>query len=248
MARLSTTTNPTNLIEIDRSDVVIDVVKLDGAEQAIIRELKLAAYDLAETCVCTLICRAGNTTARFELGTVLSPALGPYALTELDPGQLKKFRFLVRTPNGARLVASAEGIRPKGDGDMESLLPIVPTELGQRLWRVTIDEDGATLECNARIFANGESAQSFAPFRDLVLPEAFRQVLIYLADEPDRMDVEGSAWSEWRAWMPLLGIEPTIPDEKDARALWVEGAVGAFCDKFAFTSDLDAFILAAEHS
>ncbi|OGT58820.1 MAG: hypothetical protein A3E01_00610 [Gammaproteobacteria bacterium RIFCSPHIGHO2_12_FULL_63_22] len=248
MARLSATTNPTNLVQIDREDVCVDVVNVDGVQHAFVREFKTGAYQLPEDCVATLIARSGNTSLRFDLGNIGAWSAGPYSLSELDKGHLRKFRILVRKPGEARLTASVENIRPKGEGDLESLLPIVSTDLGQRLWRVTIDEDGATLECNSRIFPNGESAQSYPPFRTLVLAEALRQVLQHLAADPERMATEGSVWMEWAAWMPSLGISPNLPAELDARAHWVEESTAAFCDRFSLASDLEASLSAAENN
>src|SRR3990167_6564957 len=158
MARLFATTNPTNLVQIDREDVCVDVVNVDGVQHAFVREFKTGAYQRPEDCVATLIARSGNTSLRFDLGNIGAWSAGPYSLSELDKGHLRKFRILVRKPGEARLTASVENIRPKGEGDLESLLPIVSTDLGQRLWRATIDEDGATLGCISRFFPNGEWA------------------------------------------------------------------------------------------
>jgi hypothetical protein len=152
---------------------------------------------------------------------------------------------LVRKAESAKLVATAENLRCKGDGDIESLLPIEASDLGQRLWRVIVNEDGAVLQCNRRVFPNGPSAEGFIPFRTLVLPEALRQVLDFIGRDPEILSAEGSIWMEWGTWMKNLGIDPP-PQDPDETQDWVSDVTGVFCNHFKCTDDLQQFLQKGE--
>lgn len=238
MARVSGTTNPTNLREIARKHVSVSRFEMAGRKQFQISKLDLSSYDLAGDERVLVIARAGNTSRRYDVGTVNAWNQEGHDLSGLDSSQILRFRVLVRKKESPKLVATAENLRCTGDGDIESLLPIVSTDLGQRLWRVVIDEDGAVLQCNERVFPSGASAESYAPFRALVLPEALRQVLEYVAEDPDKLNTEGTIWLEWGVWMRRVGIEMPPPHEEDQRPAWVTESTARFCDYFKSADDL----------
>jgi hypothetical protein len=158
-------------------------------------------------------------------------------LENIDPSQILRFRILVRREDSARLIATAENLRCAGDGDVESLLPIVSTDLGQRLWRVLINEDGPTLQCNAQVFPSGASAENYVPFRTLVLPDALSQVLQYISRDPEKLNAEGTIWADWGSWMSVMKIEPP-PSDEDLQETWIFEATARFCDHFKCAQDL----------
>lgn len=235
MPRISGTTNPTNLKEIARKDIRLTRADLGGKKVFEVGRLDLGGYDFRGDERVIVIARAGNTSRRYEIGTVAAWGRQPYSLDGLDPSQVLKFRILVREENSPRLLASAEGIRCAGDEDVESLLPIVSADLGERVWNLAIDEDGAVLQVNERVFPSGASAESYPPFRALVLPEALRQILDHLAEEPERL--QSDAWMAWTAWMRSLDIDPP-PRDGDLAEVWVRESTARFCDHFRSTSDL----------
>jgi hypothetical protein len=209
-----------------------------GRKQFQINKLDLATYRFDGDERVFIIARAGNTSRRYDVGTVNAWSHEPHDLSDLDSSQVTRFRILIRKGNSAKLIATAENLRCAVDGDIESLLPIVCTDLGQRLWKVVIDDEGAILQCNDRIFPSGASAESYVPFRTLVLPEALRQVLEYVARDPERINAEGSVWIEWGTWMRQLGIEVPPPEDEDQRSAWVVESTGRFCDQFKSADDL----------
>jgi hypothetical protein len=238
MARVSRTTNPTNLIEIDRTDVGLSRLDISGRPHFKVDRLDLTRYTFAGDEIVTVIARAGPTSKRYELGTVTTWARDVLDLSTLDLTQVLKFRLLIRRKDSAKLLAAAENLRCRGDGDIESLLPIVSTDLGQRLWRILIDADGAILQCNEKVFPSGASAESYAPFRALVLPEALRQVLEYIANDPEMLNGEGTIWAEWGAWMGQLGIEYPPIEESELLAEWLLESTAQFCEEFKCADDL----------
>lgn len=238
MARVSGTTNPTNLKEIARKHVGLSRFEVGGKKHFRLTKLELDGYDLESDEQVIVVARAGNTSRRYEIGVVSAWSPEPRDLSGLDGSQVLRFRILIRKKDSKRLTATAENLRCAGDGDIESLLPIVSTDLGQRLWAIIIDEDGAVLQCNERVFPSGASAESYAPFRSLVLPEALRQVLLYLGRDPERINTEGTVWVDWGAWMRQLGIDVPPPSDEDQLASWITESTGRFCDYFKSADDL----------
>jgi hypothetical protein len=109
-----------------------------------------------------------------------------------------------------------------------------------------IDEDGAVLQCNENVFPSGASAESYAPFRALVLPEALRQVLEYAAKDSEKLSAEGTIWAEWGNWMHHLGIELPPPQDEDQLLVWLGESTGLFCDRFRSADDLQQFLQQGE--
>ena len=240
MPRLSATSNPTDLREIDRKDVTLSRARENGKDVFQIKSLQLSKYSLDEASPVTLIARAGNTSRRFELGTIGSPSLGSFELDGLDLSKPLIFRLLVKEKSSPRLVASAERLRCAGDGDVESVLPIVCVDLGQRIWRLDINDDGPVLLCNVRIFTSGSSADTYVPFCSLVLPEALRQVLEHIAKDPGKLDEDRSPWADWEGWMRKFGIEVPPPADEELKREWVEDSTVRFCDHYKFTDWLQS--------
>jgi hypothetical protein len=238
MARVSGTTNPTNLQEIARKHVGLSRFEVGGKKHFQLTKLELGSYRFEGNEQVIVVARAGNTSRRYEIGVVNAWGQEPKDLSGLDGSQVLRFRILIRKENSKKLVATAENLRCVGDGDIESLLPIVSTDLGQRLWAIVIDEDGAVLQCNERVFPSGASAESYAPFRSLVLPEALRQVLLYLGKDPEKINTDGTVWVEWGAWMRQLGIDVPPPSDEDQLAVWITESTGRFCDYFKSADDL----------
>ena len=241
MARLSRTTNPTNLIEIARKDIGLSKLDEAGTRKFCLSRLNLSSYGLDNAASVVVVAQAGNTSRRFDAGIVGAWNRDAFDISGLDPSYVPKFRLLIRKADSARLLATAEKLRCLGEGSVESLLPIESTELGQRLWRLLIDEDGPVLQCNQRVFPSGASAAESPPFRTLVIPEALRQVLGYLAKDPELVRTEGTIWQEWATWMKSKGIEEP-PDDQDQRNAWIEESTGRFCDFFRSADELQAFL------
>lgn len=242
MPRVSGTSNPTNLREIAKKHISLSRMDIDGRKVFQVAKLDFSKYSFDGSERIVVIARAGNTSRRYELGTVASWNLAAQDLDGLDFSRPLRFRLLVRSGVSPKLIASAENLRCSGDGDIESLLPIISTDLGQRLWRLFIGEDGAELQCNETVFPSGASAESYPPFRALVLPEALRQVLEYLANDPERVTDDDSAWGEWGAWMRYLNIQVPPPHEEELKREWVEVSTARFCDHFKTADDLQAFL------
>ena len=242
MSRVSGTSNPTGLKQIARKHISLTRLDVSAGKAFQVTKLDFSKYGFSGSERVIVIARAGNTSRRYELGSVSNWAQDPQDLHGLDFSRPLRFRLLVREEGAPKLLASAESLRCMGDGDIESLLPVVSTDLGQRLWRLEITADGAELQCNESVFPSGASAESYAPFRALVLPEALRQILEYLAREPELLSGDDSIWVDWGMWMRLLRIEVPPPMDEELRKQWVNESTGRFCDHFKTADDLQIFL------
>lgn len=243
MGRQSSTTNPTRIKTIARKDVAIAVEVRNGVRAFQVGRLSLEAYGLHPSDVVVVVATSGNTQHRVDLGSVAAWSREWHELSTLDPAGVLRFRLLVRSDTAPALKASAEGIQGRG-GQLESLLPMTCVDLGQRLWDVVLDSDGAVLRCNLSVFPAPAAAEQFAPFRALVMPAALAQVLTYAAKHPEVLEHDGTDWQGWSDWLEELGCDPP-PDDDEHHDDWVAEAVGRFCDRFRFADDFRAWTQAS---
>jgi hypothetical protein len=232
MGRVSTRSNPTNLHDIDKQRVGITLVEENGKRSFSVSKLDFGDLKLDAQLQVICIVRAGSTSQRFPLGTISNWRKDPFVLEDVDPSAPLQFRVLVHDDN-PQLVAAAERVRLRDQGQAESLLPMEPADLGEEVWRLIITDDGPILRYNAAVFPNAAGVENYFPFGALVLPEALRRVMEYIADDPAKLDDEHDPISTWRPWLSALGIAP--PDEPDDEE-WPQQVVRAFCDKHRFAS------------
>jgi hypothetical protein len=245
MARLSARSNPTGLKEIDRSRVSISVSESAGRRSFILERLDLKDTGLADNLRVVVLARAGNTNMRHEMGATYSLAHESRSLDGLDRSQPLRFRILLHGENDPKLTASIENLRPRDDAQSESLLPMEPAELGQRIWKLVINEDGPVLQFNSVVFPSAAGAENFVPFGALVLPEALRQVMEWIAGDPGCLVDEGDPRSSWAGWLDAVGAErpPEDGDDNEAVTAWCNQVVDRFCGRFGFATQLQADLL-----
>lgn len=239
MGRLSARSNPTGLKELDRSRVSISVSEVAGRRSFMLDRLDLKGTGLGETLKVVVVARAGNTNVRYEMGGVSSPVHESRPLDGLDRSQPLRFRILLHEESNPRLMASIENLRARDDSQSESLLPMEPADLGERIWRLVINEDGPVLQFNSMVFPSAAGAENYIPFDALVLPEALRQVMEKIADEPGCLEDESDPWSAWAGWLDAIGADhPPADADEEAKAAWCNQVVDRFCGRFGFASRL----------
>jgi hypothetical protein len=238
MARTTSTSNPTGLVEIDRKDVTVDVMTVGRDRYVSVPRLNLTAYKLPATTLVVCIARAGNTTHRIELGALAAWDKASRILTDLAVDAPLRFRLLFHEAGKPMLLASCENIRPRNNSDAESLLPMEPADLGEELWRFKMQADGPVILYNREVFATASAATGFPPFQALVMPEALRQVCRELARAPARLSDESDVLFDWGQWLDGLGVDrpPGADEEESVRDTWVDEVVEVFAARFKFAS------------
>jgi len=245
MGRLSATSNPTNLKEIDRSRVSIAVIDLGGRRSFMLDRLDLSQMGLSDSLKVIVVGRAGNTNRRFDLGTVATLDRGAKSLDGLDRSQSLRFRVLLHETDNPQLVASIEDLRARDDSQSESLLPMEAVDLGERLWKLVIKEDeGPVLQFNMLVFPSASGAENYVPFGALVIPEALRQVMTWIVHNPGCLEDEAGPWGAWANWLIGIGSEPPPLDPENGEdEIWCDRVVDRFCGHFRFASQLQETLL-----
>lgn len=239
MGRLSARSNPTGLIEIDRSRVSITVTEIGGRRGFLLDRLDLNGTGIPGDMDVVAVARAGNTSVRYLMGTVAAFERNARPLDGLDRSQPLRFRVLIHAPGSPKLAASVENLRPRDDAQSESLLPMEPADLSERVWRLVLNEEGPVLQYNASVFPSAAGAENFVPFSAMVLPEALYGVMQWIAKEPGRLDDENDPCFGWSAWLGSIGAErPPDDDDDDAKEQWCDQTVDRFCARFGFASRL----------
>jgi len=180
-----------------------------------------------------------NTLQRFDFGTV-GEIRKPEnrRLDQLDHSGAILFRIRIvdETEHLGRLVASADRLKPEGDDEEDqrsSLLVVRSRPLGQQTWKLEIDTGGKPeLVINSRIPDAIGQVKHNPQFQSLILPAAFRQVLMYFLWNEDDDEDEGSIAGQWIAFAEQLAGDR--PQEKDPLQLahWVDDVVERFSETF----------------
>jgi len=219
--------------------VRLAVVDIDGG-LGFDAQLNLEDYELASDAQVFVEAYRQTTWMRFAFGTVGAlrvPEPLDRRLTEFDSGEGVLFRVKVTQAMDEHiLLAGADRIplQEKGaDSDKESLLPVVPEDLGEELWRLDFDPEPKLL-INKFATADWNQLALSHLFQGLVYPAALRSVLTIALDNNHRDTEDDEDWrSKWLRFATLLpGIPVELPkDDEGAETLWVEDAVRAFSKK-----------------
>jgi hypothetical protein len=240
MPRLSTLSNPTGIVEVDKHRISLVLDDQSGTPTFSLARLDLAGLNVPPTSGVVVIISRGNTEERHELGPASSWDKGLRALSEIADEGTWQFRVLLAEPGSARLIAAAENVRPQGQGESSSFIALEAADLGQRPWEVLIIElEGrAVIRFNRDVYRSPAEAESDKFFTCMILPEAVRSIAAWVAREPGVL--EESAWLPFAQWLALHGITSELDagDDDERQAEWCNEVVGAFCDRFRFADQL----------
>lgn len=244
MARLSARSNPTGLREIDRSKVTIAMSDVGNRKTFSLERLDLSKTEFKERLKVVVIARAGNTSGRFELGMTDSFSREPNEIANLDLSHPLRFRILLHEEGSPKLIGSVENLRARDESQSESLLPMESAHLGERVWRLLITEDGPILQFNSVVFPSAAGAENFLPFSSLVLPEALRQVMQKIGEDPGNLDDDDSPWYPWAKWLEAIGAtRPPSDEDNENFSNWCDDVVDRFCTRSRFATTLQANLL-----
>jgi hypothetical protein len=239
MPRLSTLSNPTGLVDIEKNRVTIVVDEAGKGLSFSLARLDLSNLTLPSPLHVVVIARRGNSEERVELGSVSTWDKRFRALTELGEDGTWAFRVLLVQPGSAMLAAAAENVRPDGQGDSSSFIALEPADLGQRPWEVRLLElEGrAVILFSKDIYQSAGEAEADKFFVNLILPEAIRRLAEWIA--ANAAVLEDPVWEPFKTWLSLHGIteEPNSESAEDQLS-WCNDVVDAFCNRFEFASQL----------
>lgn len=180
-----------------------------------------------------------QTSQRFTCGTAGAP-IPPEdsTLDQIDLSGPILFRVKVvdNRESVGRLIASADGLRPEGEDaeDQRSSLLIFRStpHIGQQTWKLSFGGELPVLSINSRI-PEAKAKLSHNPmFQGLVLPAAFREILMFIFWESGN-EIEDDTWqSEWLEFAKTI-FDFEAPDVDDASELlsWIDDVIAAFSSK-----------------
>ena len=226
--------NFTNRERIAHTD--IDIVLRTNAE-ATTFDARLSIDDYGFPADARVIVEAYRQTAvhRFDYGTVslLRPPTDR-SLVEFDTPVEVLFRLKVTAASvqPGLLLGEADQIRPREPDEQPDrripLLPPVPDELDEELWRVEFGR--STLLRVSRHLPDWKQTVRTPEFRALVYPAAMRQILERILHIDGVTDIDDlhdwhCRWLKFASTLPGSRAVPKLRDEFDD---WIEEAVSAF--------------------
>jgi hypothetical protein len=237
MPRLSTLSNPTGLVELDKLRVGIALDEGGKRPAFSLVKLDLSDLSLPAPLNVVVIARRGNSEERVELGPISEWKRTFQELSEIGSDGSWEFRVLLVQPNSPKLIAVAERVRPEGQGDSSSFVGLEPADLGQRPWEIVISEaDGrAVIRFNREIYLSPGAAEADSFFIGMILPEAIRRVAEFVSANPGALE---EAWSPFKYWLALHGITDEPGDTDDQKLEWCSQVTSTFCDRFEFANRL----------
>lgn len=234
MPRLSTLSNPTGLVELEKQCVGIFIDQQAIKTTYSLTKLYLAGLAIGPQIKVVVIARRGNAELRVEHGTVGDWNKGFFDITELGTDGTLRFRVLLIAPGSPKLVAAAENIRPEGLGDSESLIGLEPADLGQVPWELCLleQEGRAVIRFNRDLYVNAATAEADRHFASLVFPEALRQLALWHTRHSGALG--DSEWEPFKNWLILHGItdEPGDHLSLEGNENWCREVVSAFSERF----------------
>lgn len=186
--------------------------------------------------------------ARFDCGTVGTlnqPTGAPLENFESAAAVLFRVRVTSKSSKRGLLLGLADQIRARSPDEKPDnrvpLLPPMPDDLGDELWRVDFGSGRPYLVVNNRLRDWKETLRE-PYFRAAVFPAAMRLILqrILYVEEITTTDDDQDWCSRWlRFASALTGLGP-VPSERAEYDDWVEDAVAAFARRARLWTSVEA--------
>ncbi|WP_300496456.1 hypothetical protein [Marinobacter sp.] len=241
--QISRQINHTGRIHIKRSEVQIEVVETKDVPE-FRANLKLDTSRLPANADIYIEAYHRNTSQRFEFGTVAAPR-DPESLKldqlDLSGPTLFRLKIVDNTEQVGRLIASAEGISPSSEDESknESLMTFRSSPgMGNLTWKVVFEGDKPVLCINNKI-PEGKSLLLNNPmFSSLILPAAFREVLLKIYMD-EGFDEEEGWQANWLSFAREIAPEELVdPDDLELVLDWINDVAGAFSDQHHMCQNL----------
>lgn len=227
---------------IARSDVDVIIRARDTDKPYFDATIRLSEYGFPADARVFIEAYRQTILVRFDFGSVSVPKTpADRSLTDFLTVDDVLFRLKVTAASGrpGMLLGEAEQLRPREPNEEPQyrlpLLPVVPMDLGQEVWRIDF-QGGTSLLVNRNLRDWRQTAASNA-FRGLVFPAALRQILerVLLIEDysttDDPLDWR-SRWLQFAAHIPGSGAPPPRDAGEEQVSDWIENAVSAFARRF----------------
>lgn len=209
-------------------------INLDGLEF-----LPAAAVYIEATCP------GSSVVERFPFGRVdqIEPPENR-SLLEVDGDNVFfSLKVVDCTERFGRLLGVANHIHPDGVGTetttgRKGILPILPADLGQEVWRLDLDGNDATLLVNNEIPGLADRLRSDPLLYSVLFPTVVRTVLRAAINENVDFEEDDDRWPVlWLRFGKEVHPErqrPPKPDASEECDEWIDEIVDAFCSAQSF--------------
>lgn len=259
MTRISRHFNYTHRVRIAASKIHVEVERgEDGKYQGFIKKLDLSNHGGHSE----KVWRSAHVIVearRVSMGLYHKQVLGTVAdieqkkpitaieLAEFPDENEIVFRFKVVDADKI-LLGEVDGVRTgeRGETETEPLIPLIPTDLNEELWRVDFGDEalGPRVLVNKRL-PNASGLLTRDPvIRGLIMPQIVRQVLEIVAVT----EQQSEPWAaNWISFADRLG-HPELPDGEDDGAVqdWVNNVVESFTVSLKMASEAETHMRAEE--
>lgn len=232
------TINHTGRRKIEVKELQINMIEQENGVPAFDVDFSLNRENLPDDASIYIEAYQRNTLQRFSFGTVAAiqkPESRELDQLDLSSPTLFRIRIVDETEHLGRLIASAERLKPEGDSDEDkrsSLLVVRSRPLNQQTWKIEFDTGGKPELCiNSRIPDAIGQLKNNPLFQSLILPGAFREVLMFfLWNEDD--EEEGSIAQEWITFAEHIGDERPLGKDPKQLIDWIDDVVARFSESF----------------
>jgi hypothetical protein len=245
--------NYTGRKSIKRENAQIRLVQGGREASYFDADLRLESYSLPSSAEVLIEAYRQTVLMRFPWGTVgtLRPSVNRELTDFAAPEEaLFRVRVVEADPRTGRLLAEADKIRPRDretdEVRREPLLPVVPQDLRDEVWRIDFD-DRPRLIINSNV-VDWRSVAHSPEFRTLVYPAVLRTILTRILMIEKTIDTDDP--SDWRClWLKFAQQLPGAPErpadmeDQEETADWIESIVLAFARRERL---LDRFLKATE--
>lgn len=245
MPKISRTTNPTKLNELDTKFFSVRIQDRPDAKRAFwLERFDFLGAGLSPGLRLACVAHAGSTEEYFELGTVDAYDTNTHLINELAPDRPLKFRFVVYEKGNPLLKAFADNIRAIDEAGSlsDSLVDIETSDLHGPAWRLEIPPvqqgfEKPVLLVERLLFPTPSAAAKDRWIAVLVMPEVMRQIATVIANNIGALE-DSEVWvSAWSEYLKNFRVDE-LSEDADDRAIsnWVDEVVAEFCGKPAMKS------------
>ncbi len=237
--------NYTGRLRLTRDRIRLRLHESEGHLLLNIERLNLSGFSLPADSSVIIEAYRQTTRSRIYCGTVSSPLLKKNVTLpqfSVDGGALFRVKVVGVGESDGKLLAVADRVPATDEQNEAPNAPLLPlrssSDLGQRLWRLEIDE-GPAVFINSNIGDWKEFALD-PKFQALVYPEILRQVALWAVRENDNNEEDGDEAAAWRRFLTDLGFDPAEVslDEPEIAEQWADEAASAFARKHKFLQKL----------
>lgn len=229
----------------ERKKITLDMIEInltrrDGTATSFAASVNLDELVLPDTAKIYIEAYHRTDFLRYSLGTVgqRSPAQD-LNISGLAHQESLRFRILIVDETGEHglILASADSIKPTGEWERHSILPVELKDLGRQVWKLDFTGDLPVLLLNNRLPGALNLPSGDYHFRLHVLPVILREIFTYMffIDKIDDLEEPVVEWhGQWLGFAKRFSQEANWPQageniDNESVVRWIDLLENEFC-------------------